>query len=196
MLGGFLAVGTPEALVDALVARGTRDLAVICNDSGFPGRGVGKLIASRQLRKLVASYVGSNPECARQVEQGGLELELVPQGTLAERIRAGGSGLGGVVTPTGVGTVVEEGKQKVEIGGREYLIELPLRADVALIAAEVADDRGNLVYSRSARNFNPLMAMAADTVIALAKRVVPAGEIDPDRVMTPGVLVRYLVLEG
>lgn len=193
MIGGFLAVGTPETLIDALVAKKVTGLTVIANDSGFPDRGIGKLVVNRQVKKLIASHVGTNPETGRQMNAGELEVVLTPQGTLAEQIRAGGAGLGGVLTPTGLGTVVENGKQKISLDGREYLIELPLKADVALIKAHKADRSGNLVYRRSARNFNPLMALAAEYVIAEVEEIVETGEIDPDEVMTPGILVDLIV---
>jgi len=193
MIGGFLAVGTPEVLIDALVAKKVTGLTVIANDSGFPDRGIGKLVVNRQVKKLIASHVGTNPETGRQMNAGELEVVLTPQGTLAEQIRAGGAGLGGVLTPTGLGTVVENGKQKIVLGGREYLIELPLKADVALIKAHKADRSGNLVYRRSARNFNPLMAFAAEYVIAEVEEIVETGELDPDEVMTPGILVDLIV---
>lgn len=193
MIGGFLAVGTPEVLIDALVAKKVTGLTVIANDSGFPDRGIGKLVVNRQVKKLIASHVGTNPETGRQMNAGELEVVLTPQGTLAEQIRAGGAGLGGVLTPTGLGTVVENGKQKISLDGREYLIELPLKADVALIKAHKADRSGNLVYRRSARNFNPLMALAAEYVIAEVEEIVETGEIDPDEVMTPGILVDLIV---
>lgn len=193
MIGGFLAVGTPEVLIDALVAKKVTGLTVIANDSGFPDRGIGKLVVNRQVKKLIASHVGTNPETGRQMNVGELEVVLTPQGTLAEQIRAGGAGLGGVLTPTGLGTVVENGKQKISLDGREYLIELPLKADVALIKAHKADRSGNLVYRRSARNFNPLMALAAEYVIAEVEEIVETGEIDPDEVMTPGILVDLIV---
>ncbi|MFZ5814605.1 MAG: acetate CoA-transferase subunit alpha [Bacillota bacterium] len=193
MVGGFMAVGTPELFMDALAEKGVKDLTIICNDAGFPDRGVGKLIARRQVKRLIASHIGLNPEAGRLMTTGEMEVELVPQGTLAERIRCGGAGIGGFLTPTGVGTVVEEGKQKLEIDGKVYLLELPLKADVALIFAHQADTMGNLVYRRSIRNFNPPMAMAAQTTIALVREVVEAGQIDPDLVMTPGVLVDHIV---
>lgn len=193
MIGGFLGVGTPERLVDALVAKGVKNLTIIGNDTAFPDRGIGKLIVNRQVKKVIVSHIGTNPETGRQMHAGELEVELVPQGTLAERIRAAGAGLGGILTPTGIGTVVEEGKTKLNITGREYLLELPLKADVALLRAHIADKAGNLVYRRSARNFNPLMAMAADRVIAEVQNLVEIGEIDPDMVMTPGIFVDMLV---
>lgn len=196
MFGGFMAVGTPESFVDWLVARGTRDLTVICNDTGFTEKGIGKLVVKHQCKKIIGSHIGTNPETGRQMNAGETKVELIPQGTLAERIRAGGAGLGGFLTPTGIDTVVEEGKQKVEVNGRQYLLELPLRADVALLKAHRGDTRGNLVYRRAARNFNPLMAMAADLVIAEVEEIVEAGEIDPDEVMTPGIFVDYIVKAG
>lgn len=193
MIGGFLAVGTPENLIDALVAKKVSGLTIIANDSGWPDRGIGKLVVSKQVKKLVASHVGTNPETGRQMNAGEMHVVLTPQGTLAEQIRAGGSGLGGVLTPTGIGTIVENGKQKLTVDGREFLVELPLKADVALVKAKKADKFGNLVYSRSARNFNPLIALAAEYVIAEAEEIVEVGEIDPDEVMTPGILVDMVV---
>lgn len=196
MVGGFLGVGTPETLIDALVAKGIKDLTLIANDTAFPDRGVGKLIVNKQVKKVIASHIGTNPETGRQMTSGETEVVLVPQGTLAEQIRAAGAGLGGFLTPTGIGTVVEEGKQKITVNGQEYLLELPLKADVALIKAHLGDRKGNLVYRKSARNFNPLMAMAADIVIAEVSRIVDVGEIDPELVMTPGVFIDYVVEEG
>ena len=195
MIGGFLAVGTPLVLVDELVKKQVRNLTVIANDTAMPDRGIGRLIVNRQAKKVIVSHIGTNPETGRQLMAGELEVELTPQGTLAEKIRAGGSGLGGVLTPTGVGTVVEEGKQKIKINDRDYLLELPLRADVALIYAHKADKAGNLIFRRSARNFNPVMAMAADLVIAQVSEVVEIGAIDPDEVMVPGIVIDYIVAE-
>lgn len=193
MVGGFLGVGSPALLIDALVSKGVKDLTLICNDTAFPDRGVGKMVMAHQFKKIIASHVGTNPETGRQMTAGETQVELVPQGTLAERVRCGGSGLGGFYTPTGVGTIVAEGKETREIGGRTYLFETPLRADVALIKAWRADRSGNLIYRRSARNFNPLMAMAASVVIAEADEIVEVGQMDPDSVMTPGIFVNYLV---
>ena len=193
MIGGFMAIGTPECLMDEIVRQGKRELTVIANDTALPGKGIGKLVTAKLVRKVIASHIGLNPETQQKMLAGELEIELVPQGTLIERIRAGGYGLGGVLTSTGVGTVVEEGKRKLEIDGREYLLEMPLRADFALIQAFLADYLGNLTYALTARNFNPVIAMAADTVIADAEHVVPIGMISPDHVMTPAVLVDYLV---
>jgi acetate CoA/acetoacetate CoA-transferase alpha subunit len=193
MIGGFLAVGTPETIVDALVAQGTKNLTAIANDTAFPDKGIGKLIVNRQLKKAIVSHIGTNPETGRQMNAGELAVDLVPQGTLAEQVRAGGAGLGGILTPTGLGTVVAEGKQIVTVDGREYLLEKPLRADIALIKARIADKAGNLIFHRSARNFNPLMATAADVVIVEAADIVETGALDPDAVMLPGIFVKYLV---
>ena len=196
MVGGFLAVGSPEKLIQALIDHKIQNLTLIANDTGFPDKGIGRLVVSRQVGRVIASHIGTNPETGKQMIAGEMAVELVPQGTLAERVRCGGAGLGGVLTPTGVGTVVEEGKQKLSVGGVEYLLETPLRADVALIRAKKADKAGNLVYDKSARNFNPLMAMAADLVIAEVDELVEVGEIDPDEVMTPGVVVDKIVFLG
>jgi acetate CoA/acetoacetate CoA-transferase alpha subunit len=193
MVGGFMANGTPEAFMDALAERGVKDLTIICNDAGYPDRGVGKLIARGQVKHLIASHIGLNPEAGRLMTDGGMRVDLIPQGTLAERIRSGGSGLGGFLTPTGVGTVVAEGKPVMMMEGRPYLLELPLKADVALLRAHLGDPMGNLVYRRSTRNFNPPMATAAELAIALVDEVVPVGAIDPDNVHTPGIFVDYIV---
>ncbi len=193
MVGGFMGVGSPKRLLTELVRQGKRDLTLIANDSARPSVGVGKLITARAVRRLVTSHIGTNPETQRQMLAGELEVELVPQGTLAERIRAGGYGLGGVLTPTGVGTVVQDGKRVIEVEGKDFLLELPLRADYALISAWRADHIGNLTYALTARNFNPVMAMAAQVVMAESKEIVPIGVIPPDDVMTPAVLVDYLI---
>jgi acetate CoA/acetoacetate CoA-transferase alpha subunit len=194
MIGGFLGVGTPERLLDELVRQETRGLTVIANDTAKPGTGIGKLIAAGSVRKVIASHIGTNPETQQKMLSNEIEVELVPQGTLIERIRAGGYGLGGVLTPTGVGTTVEEGKRKIEVDGREYLLEKPLRADFALVQAFLADYLGNLTYALTARNFNPVIALAATTVVVTAEHVVPVGVIAPDHVVTPGVLVDTLVV--
>jgi acetate CoA/acetoacetate CoA-transferase alpha subunit len=193
MIGGFLAVGTPEKLVDALVAKGTKNLTIIGNDTATPEKGIGKLVVNRQLKKAIVSHIGTNPETGRQMNAGELEVELAPQGSLAERIRAAGAGLGGVLTPTGLGTVVAEGKQVLTIDGRDFLLEKPLKADVALLKAYTADKAGNLIFRRSARNFNPVMGTAATVVIAEVQNIVEVGAIDPDAVMLPGIFVHYLV---
>lgn len=193
MIGGFMGVGTPEPLVDELVRQGKRDLTVIANDTAKPGRGIAKLVDTRLLRRAVVSHIGLNSETQRQMRDGELEVELVPQGTLIERIRAGGYGLGGILTPTGVGTTVEASKQRMEIDGRVYLLEVALRADFALVHAFVADYLGNASYALTARNFNPVIAMAADTVIVSTDNIVPTGVIAPDHVMTPAPIVDFLV---
>ena len=194
MFGGFMGIGTPAGIVQAMCDADLRDLTLIGNDTGIPVPGVSPLIAQRRVRRLIASHIGTNPETGRQMMAGELQVELSPQGTLIERIRCGGAGLGGVLTPTGVGTLVEQGKTRMTVNGRDYLLELPLRADVAIIKAKRADTRGNLVYERAARNFNPLIALAADLVLVEVDELVPVGEIDPDLVMTPGALVDYVVL--
>ncbi len=195
MIGGFMACGTPESLMDELVRQGKRNLTVIANDSAMPGVGIGKLVRARLLRKLIASHIGLNPETQQQMMAGELEVELVPQGTLIERIRAGGSGLGGILTPTGVGTVVEKGKQKIAVAGRDYLLETALHADFALVHAFLSDYLGNLAYALTARNFNPVIATAATTVIVTAENIVPVGVIAPDQVITTAPLVDYIIAE-
>jgi acetate CoA/acetoacetate CoA-transferase alpha subunit len=193
MIGGFMAVGSPHRVIDALVARGAKGLTVIGNDTGKPGLGIGKLIDAGCVARAIVSHIGTNPVTQKKMIAGAMEVELVPQGTLAERIRAAGAGLGGVLTPTGVGTVVQDGKQVITVDGRDYLLETPLRADVALLHAYEADYYGNLTYRLTATNFNPLMAMAADLVIAEPDEIVPVGVIPPDHVKTPGILVTHLV---
>ena len=193
MIGGFMGVGSPERVLDELVRQGRRNLTVIANDTAIPGRGIGKLVSAGLVAKTIASHIGLNPETQKQMIDGKMEVDLVPQGTLIERIRAGGYGLGGVLTPTGVGTVVEDGKQQIEVDGKAYLLEKALRADFALVHAFLADYIGNLAYALTARNFNPVIAMAADKVIATAENIVPVGVISPDQVVTPAPLVDYLV---
>ena len=196
MVGGFMGVGTPERLVDELVRQNKSELTVICNDAGLPGKGVGKLVDATLVSTLTASHIGLNPRAQQQMMAKQIAVDLVPQGTLVERIRAGGCGLGGVLTPTGVGTIVEEGKQHVQLNGKTFLLETAMRADFALIHAFVADQLGNLTYVLTARNFNPVMAMAADTVIVTVEHIVPVGVIAPDQVITPAPLVDYLVMNG
>ena len=196
MIGGFMGVGTPEPLIDEIVNQKKGDLTVIANDTAAPGIGIGKLVNAGLLRRVIVSHIGLNPETQKQMLAGSLQVDLVPQGTLAERIRAGGFGLGGILTPTGIGTVVEEGKQTIAVGGRDYLLEPALRADFALVHAFVADYLGNLAYALTARNFNPLMAMAADTVVVQAENIVPVGVVAPDHVMTPAPVVDFLVAKG
>jgi len=193
MIGGFMAVGTPERVVDEIVRQNKRDLTVIANDTAAPGKGIGKLVDAKLLRKAIVSHIGLNPETQRQMIAGSLEVELVPQGTLIERIRAGGYGLGGILTQTGIGTPVETGKQRIEVNGKSYLLEVPLRADFALVQAFLADYLGNLSYALTARNFNPVIAMAAETVMVCAEHIVPVGVISPDHVVTPAPVVDYLI---
>ena len=196
MVGGFMANGTPENLVDALVASGRKNLTLICNDSGLPDKGVGKLVVNKQFSKIIASHVGLNKETGKQMASGETEVDLVPQGTLVERIRAAGYGLGGVLTATGLGTLVEEGKQKVEVDGKTYLLEKPLSADVALLYASKVDKAGNMVYKGSENNFNHVMASAAKITIVQAGELVETGAIDPNIVGTPGIFVNYVVEGG
>jgi len=194
MFGGFMGVGTPPLLIEALLESGAKDLTIIGNDTAFVDTGVGPLISRGRVKKVIASHIGTNPETGRRMIAGEMQVELVPQGTLIERIRCGGAGLGGFLTPTGVGTVVEEGKQKIVQNGIEYLLELPLRADLALIYAYTADSVGNLTYQLTARNFNPIIALAADLVIAQTDQMVDVGCIQPDQVVTPGALIDYVVV--
>ena len=193
MIGGFMGVGTPECLIDELVRQGRQNLTVIANDNALPGIGIGKLITAGLVRKTIASHIGLNPETQKKMIEGLMEVELVPQGTLIERIRAAGYGLGGILTPTGVGTVVEEGKRKIEVDGRDYLLETPLHADFALVQAFVCDYLGNLAYALTARNFNPVIAMASATVIVEVEHIVPVGLIPPDHVVTPAPIVDYVI---
>ena len=194
MLGGFTNVGSANKLLRAIADAGYKDFHIIANDAGNDKEdGIGTLVCEHRAKSIIASHIGLNPECGRQMNAGELQVTLVPQGTLAERIRCGGTGLGGVLTPTGLGTSGEEGKQVIEVAGRRYLLETALRAEVAIVKAWKADTAGNLVYRRVARNFNPMMAMAADFVIAEVEEIVEAGQIDPDQVMTPGVCVDLVV---
>ena len=197
MVGGFMACGTPESIIDALVKKGVKNLTIICNDGGWPDRGVGKLIVNGQVKSLIATHVGLNPEVARRmntdVAADKLELTLVPQGTLAERVRAGGAGLGGFLTPTGVGTIVAEGKQVINMDGRDYLLEKPIRADFALIRASKIDKFGNAIFYGTTKNFNPIMATAADHVIAGACEIVETGSLDPNTIHLTGIFVNTIV---
>jgi 3-oxoacid CoA-transferase subunit A len=193
MMGGFGLCGIPENLIRALRARGTKGLTVISNNAGVDDFGAGVLLRSRQVRKMVSTYVGENKEFERQFLSGELEVELVPQGTFAERLRAGGAGIAGFFTPTAYGTIVAEGKETRIIDGKGYVLELPLRADFAFVKAWKGDRLGNLVYRRTARNFNPVMATAASITIAEVEELVEPGAIDPDHVVTPGVFVKHIV---
>ena len=197
MVGGFMACGTPEILIDALVRKGSKNLTIICNDAGVPGRGVGKLLTNGQIKTLIASHVGLNPEVAARmntdVEEDKLECILVPQGTLAERIRCGGTGIGGFLTPTGVGTIVADGKDELEVDGKKYLLEKPLKAEFAFIRGSKTDKFGNTWYNGTTQTFNPMMAAAAEYVIVGACEVVEIGEIDPNDVVTSGIYVDAIV---
>ena len=195
LMGGFGLCGIPETLIAALRARGTKGLTVISNNAGIDDFGIGVLLRARQVRKMISTYVGENKEFERQFLTGELEVELVPQGTFAERIRAGGAGIGGFFTPTGYGTLVSEGKETRIIDGKPYVLESPLKADFAFVKAWRGDRAGNLVYRKTARNFNPVMATAAAVTIAEVEHLVEPGELDPDQVVTPGIFVRY-ILEG
>jgi len=196
MVGGFMGVGTPERLLDEVVRQQKAGLAVISNDAATPGKGIGKLFDAALVSRLTASHIGLNPKAQQQMLASQIAVDLIPQGTFVERIRAGGCGLGGVLTPTGVGTTVAEGKRQIEIDGKTFLLETALRAEFALIHAFLADYLGNLSYALTARNFNPIMAMAADTVIVTAEHIVPVGVIAPDHVVTPAPLVDYLIANG
>ena len=193
MIGGFLTVGTANKMVDCIVEANVRNLTIICNDTAFADKGLGKLIANKQVSKVITSYIGANSASVEQMNNGELIVEFSPQGTLAERVRSGGAGLGGVLTPTGLGTVVAEGKDVITVDGKEYLLEKPLRADVALIGASMSDTHGNLTYRGTSQNFNPLMATAADLVIVEAQTIVEAGTFKPEEVKTPSIYVDFIV---
>ncbi|WP_373464689.1 CoA transferase subunit A [Bacillus sp. V2I10] len=194
MAGGFGGVGTPPSLIDAILEKEVRELEIICNDTGFPHIGIGKLISAGRVRKVIASHIGSNPIAGNLMSEGKLEVEFSPQGTLGERIRAGGMGLGGILSDVGMGSeIAEKGKELVQVEGRTYFIETALTADVAIICGMTADEFGNIIYKKSARNMNPLMAMAGDYTIAEVDEIVPLGELDPEAIITPGVFVQAIV---
>ena len=192
-VGGFLACGTPENIVTALIEKGVKDLTIVCNDSGFVDRGVGRLIVNNQVKKVIASHIGTNPETGRRMQAGEMEVELVPQGTLAERVRAAGYGLGGILTPTGLGTIVQEGKEVIKVDGKDYLLEKPIKADVALIFGTKVDELGNVICEKTTKNFNPLMATAADVVIVEALEIVPAGSLSPEHLDISRIFIDYIV---
>jgi len=196
MVGGFLGVGSPEKLIDGIIERKINDLTLIANDTSFPGVNYGKLIEHKLVKKAYVSHIGTNPESGIQMHSGELEMILIPQGTLVEQIRSAGAGLGGVITPTGLGTIVETGKQKIEIDGKTFLVEKPLKADIALLRGAKVDKKGNVYYDKAARNFNPIMAMAADFVIVETDEIVEIGDINPNDVMTPHIFVNAVVLGG
>ncbi|MHA2724726.1 CoA transferase subunit A [Vibrio campbellii] len=195
MIGGFMATGAPERLIDLLIKKDIKDITLISTDTGSPGRGSSRLIAEKRVKKLYASHIGTNPETGKQMNEGTLEVELVPQGTLAERIRSAGAGLGGVLTPTGLGTIVAENKRVIEVDGKQYLLEMPLKADLALIRGSKVDRRGNVFYSKTTQNFNPLMATAAETVVVEPEQIVELGNIEPEAVHTPSLYVDYILVE-
>ncbi|WP_336240108.1 acetate CoA-transferase subunit alpha [Citrobacter werkmanii] len=194
MVGGFMGVGTPPRLVEALLESGVRDLTLIANDTAFVDTGIGPLIVNGRVSKVIASHIGTNPETGRRMIAGEMDVQLVPQGTLIEQIRCGGAGLGGFLTPTGVGTIVEDGKQTITIEGKTWLLERPLRADLALIRAHRSDMLGNLTYQLSARNFNPLIALAADITLVEPDEMVETGELQPDQIVTPGAVIDHIVI--
>ncbi|MDR0822297.1 MAG: CoA transferase subunit A [Endomicrobium sp.] len=195
MIGGFLGCGTPGFLIDALVKKGSKNLTIISNDATTPNHGVGKLLKNEQIKKLMVSHAGTNPDVKEKMNAHEIECEFIPQGTLAERVRAGGSGLGGILTKTGLGTLAAEGKQIIKADGQDFLLELPLKADFALVCAHTADKMGNAIYRGATRNFNPLMASAAQQTIMSVKKIVEIGEIDPNNIITPGIFIDYLVEE-
>lgn len=196
MVGGFMSCGTPQKLMDIICEKGIKNLTVIGNDSGLPNDGIGKLIAAGCVTKLIASHIGLNPQTGQLMHEDKIEVCLVPQGTLVERIRAGGAGLGGVLTPTGLGTEVAVGKDIIEVDGKEYILEKPLRADMALLFGSSVDFLGNIFYKGTTRNFNPIMATAADTVVVESQKLVNVGEIQGECIATPGIFVDYIVKGG
>lgn len=193
MYGGFGGVGTPPTLVDGILAKGVRDLILIGNDAGFPDIGIGRLVSAGRVQHLITSHIGSNPVAGKLMNEGKMKVEFSPQGTLAERIRAGGMGLGGILTDVGIGTMADKGKEKVVVSGKSYLVEPALTAEIAIVYAKKADTFGNLVYDKSARNFNPLVAMAGTYTIAEAEEIVPAGTLNPEEIVTPGIFVDMVV---
>ncbi|MFX3623084.1 MAG: CoA transferase subunit A [Ectobacillus sp.] len=193
MFGGFGGVGSPPGIIEAILQSGIRDLHLIGNDTGFPDIGIGKLVTHGRVSSLITSHIGSNPNAGKLLHEGKLQIEFCPQGTLAERIRAGGMGLGGVLTDVGMNTVVEKGKQKVMANGKVYLVETALHADVSIVFAKQADEFGNLVFDKSARNMNPHVAMAGGITIVEAEQIVPIGSLDPEEIVTPGIFVDYIV---
>ncbi len=192
MVGGFLTNGGPNTIMDAIASSGVGNLTLICNDAAFVDKGLGKLISNGQVKKLITSYIGSNTAAVDNMNNSTLEVEFSPQGTLVERIRAGGAGLGGVLSPTGIGTVVEKGKQIINVDGKDFILEKPLRSDISFVGASISDEAGNLYYKGTTRNFNPIMAMAGDLVIAEVVEIVETGSIKPEDVHTPAVLIDFL----
>lgn len=195
MVGGFLTTGGPNLIMDAIADSGINELTLICNDAAFADKGLGKLIANKQVKKLITSYIGSNPTAIELMNSSQMEIEFSPQGTLIERIRAAGAGLGGVLTPTGLGTTVENGKQVIELDDKKFILEKPIKADISFIGASISDKMGNLYYKGTTRNFNPLMAMAANVVIAEVEQIVEVGAIDPENIHTPAILVDFIIVK-
>ncbi|WP_245596218.1 CoA transferase subunit A [Paenibacillus taiwanensis] len=193
MYGGFGGVGTPPTIVKGILEKGIRDLILIGNDTGFPDIGIGKLVTAGRAKKVIASHIGSNPNAGFMMTAGTLEVEFYPQGTLAEKIRAGGVGLGGILVDVGLGTIVAEGKRQYTLAGASYIVEPALTADIAIVHAKRADHLGNLVYDKSGRNFNPLVAMAGIFTIAEADEIVAPGELDPELIVTPGIFVDMVI---
>jgi len=193
MVGGFGGVGNPPTIIEGILNKGTKDLILIGNDTGFPDIGIGRLVSKGRVKKVIASHIGSNPIAGQLMTDEKMEVEFYPQGTLAEKIRAGGVGLGGILVDVGIGSIVEEGKQKIKIDEKEYLLEKPLTADVSIVYAQKADPFGNLIYDKSARNTNPLVAMAGNFTIAEVEEIVPLGELDPECIVTPGIYVDMVV---
>jgi len=193
MFSGFGGIGNPPTLIQAILEAEIKDLTLIGNDSGFPQVGIGQLITAKRAKKLIASHIGSNPNAGKQMHDGTLEIEFSPQGTLVERIRAGGMGLGGILVDVGIDGLVAENKQQVNVDGEKFLLETPLTADVSIVYAKKADPFGNLIYDKSARNTSPLVAMAGDVTIVEAEEIVPLGELDPEEIVTPGVFVDHIV---
>ena len=193
-IGGFLAVGAPETIIDAIVACGTKDLHIIVIASDWEKRGIGKLVVNHQVKSAQVSHMGTNKEIQAQMNSGEMAIELVTQGTLMERVRAFGAGLGGVLTPTGLGTVVADGKQIINVDGKDYILETAIPSDFAIIRAWKADKAGNLIYRKTARNSNPIMAMAGKTTIVEVDEIVEIGQLDPEQIVTPGVFVNYILL--
>ncbi|MDY0200232.1 MAG: 3-oxoacid CoA-transferase subunit A [Bacteroidales bacterium] len=193
MIGGFLAIGSPTSIIDKMVKSGVKNLTIICNDTAFVDKGIGLLVANKQVKKIITSHIGTNPSTIEQFNNKEISIEFSPQGNLVERIRCAGAGLGGVLTPTGVGTIVQDGKQVLNVDGIDYILEKPLHADIALIGASVSDTIGNLTYKGSSQNFNPTMATAAKLVIVEAEEVVEMGQICPDNVRTQSIFVTHIV---
>ncbi|GGE59810.1 acyl CoA:acetate/3-ketoacid CoA transferase subunit alpha [Priestia taiwanensis] len=193
MVGGFGGVGSPPSLIEGIMNKGVKDLTIICNDAGFPHIGIGKVVSNRQVSHLITSHIGSNPVAGRLMHEGELEVEFCPQGTLAERIRAGGVGLGGVLSDIGIDSVIDKDKQKVEVSGKTYMVEPAITADVAIVYAKKADTLGNVIYDKSARNMNPLMAMAGTTTVVEVEEIVEVSALSPEEIVTPGIFVKYVV---